>query len=85
MTHHYRHPAFTKVRKGRPPKDGADPFPNTITDHEMRYLEMSLSSGTKVRNTLVKKLLRLYIERSAAAIQLIQKYGYEADADPENG
>jgi hypothetical protein len=78
MTH--RHVAFGAKRNTMKASD--DPNPHTLTLDDEAYILRTLERGGAVRTTMVRKLLRLYKERTAAGQLLIRELE-KVLADPE--
>jgi hypothetical protein len=82
-----RHPAF--MRRYCPKSVEADPSPHAITDEEHAYLLNAFESGGHVSMYMVRKLLRLYKERTAACLALMRQLdsgmsGYGQMRDPNH-
>ncbi len=74
-----RHEAFGRKRH---PLRERDPHPHTLMPNERQHVLDRLESGSTIQNGLVRKLLRLYDERTAACISLLEKL---PGVDPELG
>lgn len=62
---------MTSFKQVKRPKQ-EDPSPHSITLEERAYIDERLVSGGLPRAHLVRKMLRLYDERTAACIQLMK-------------
>ena len=81
MTH--RHVAFGAKRNTM--KESDDLNPHTLTPDDEAYIVGTLARGVAVRATMVRKLLRLYKERTAAGQLLIRELEEMQETDPELG
>ena len=73
------------MRRCTPKNQKLDPSPHALTAEERDYIDRCFCNGSHVSMAMIKKMMRLYDERTAACIQLMREAGHIHEHNPEFG